>query len=375
MSTLLNQGAYGCVFYPGIDCQGKPYATKKYVTKVQRKGYSATNEEEISKIIRTIPDYQLFFVPVESSCSIELSAIGKKLAKECRVMKKETDMKSEYVLMRMGHIESVHFFAYITDSAEKKAFLFTNMISTLGHLLTGVGYLLDRNIVHFDLKSENILYSASNNLPLMIDFGISLDMSKVQKDNLANHFYVSVPQYYVWPFDVHLLCFISRLVPEDGVLQQENVVEMASTYVSYNKSLEIYSPEFREKYREKCLNYGGKFVGRKRDLVIDELLEGYRTWDTYSLSILFLRFVSYLFGRGFNKSKFLVLFTQLLLENCSPDPRDRHSHSETLKRVNMIFSSKTSAQELSDLLETMDVDAVEVQELINTDEVKLPDKK
>jgi len=41
----------------------------------------------------------------------------------------------------------------------------------------------------------------------------------------------------------------------------------------------------------------------------------------------------------------------------------------------MIFSSKTSAQELSDLLETMDVDAVEVQELINTDEVKLPDKK
>ena len=35
-TTMLNQGTYGCVFRPGIECSGKQLTSKKYITKIQK---------------------------------------------------------------------------------------------------------------------------------------------------------------------------------------------------------------------------------------------------------------------------------------------------------------------------------------------------
>ena len=41
---LLAEGGYGCVFAPGINCDGSVMKTKKYVSKIQRYDTSAKNE-------------------------------------------------------------------------------------------------------------------------------------------------------------------------------------------------------------------------------------------------------------------------------------------------------------------------------------------
>ena len=38
---LLAEGGYGCVFLPGMDCNGNLLTTQKYVSKIQRFDNSA----------------------------------------------------------------------------------------------------------------------------------------------------------------------------------------------------------------------------------------------------------------------------------------------------------------------------------------------
>ena len=41
---FLTQGGYGCVFLPGIDCDGSSLTSKKYVSKIQAFNKSAKND-------------------------------------------------------------------------------------------------------------------------------------------------------------------------------------------------------------------------------------------------------------------------------------------------------------------------------------------
>lgn len=374
MTSLLSQGSYGCVFYPGINCEGKKYSSKNYVTKLQRKGYSSQNEANIGKKIRQLGDYQLFFVPVLTTCPIKLSSIKTKALEECKVV---YDKESDYVLMRLGYIESVPFFAYITNTSDKKQFLFSNTISSFMHLLNGIQKLNDLNIVQFDLKPTNILYNANNNLPLIIDFGISLDMNKYKLSEIRNYFYTYVPQYYIWPYDVHIICLIAnKYVGTSDTITENDILMLTNSYVDFNKALEIFSEEFREKFKKKCLKYGNQFVGKSIDWTLKELIvdKNYKTWDNYALCILYLRFISYLFNRGFGKSNFIIQLTQLLLTNISPDPEERLSIIGTISGVNNFFNSKMTADEMASLINTMDIRPQEVEKSIKKDELKRVDR-
>ena len=57
MSKLLSQGGFGCVFFPGISCDGKSQTNKSIVTTLQKKDLTADNEINIGKLIKTIKNY------------------------------------------------------------------------------------------------------------------------------------------------------------------------------------------------------------------------------------------------------------------------------------------------------------------------------
>ena len=61
MSKLLSQGSFGCVYYPSLNCQGKPEITKDYLSKLQKKDFNSENEKNIGKkIIANVPNYKKF---------------------------------------------------------------------------------------------------------------------------------------------------------------------------------------------------------------------------------------------------------------------------------------------------------------------------
>ena len=138
MSKLISQGGYGCVYFPGIECNGKQEKKSKYVSKLQRKGYNSDNEIDIGEIVMKIKNYFLYYAPVVNSCDINISKIDKSLLEKCEVVRSGEEV--DYMLMKIEHIPNIEF-AFLTNKDESKEYVFVTMLETYSYLLNAIELL------------------------------------------------------------------------------------------------------------------------------------------------------------------------------------------------------------------------------------------
>ena len=104
-SKLINQGSYGCIYYPSLPFQVKrnkknshktPWDAlksthelrSKYVSKLQKFNFHSDFEDHIGRKIQEIPSYELFFVPVLKTYKIDLATIKEKHVTGCDAISK-----------------------------------------------------------------------------------------------------------------------------------------------------------------------------------------------------------------------------------------------------------------------------------------------
>jgi serine/threonine protein kinase len=363
MSKLLDQGGFGCVYYPGLKCDGKVNLSKNIVTKLQKKNFRAKNEIYLGELISKIKNYQLFFSPVIRACNINLANVDKNALSKCEII--DETKKVEYVIMDLIRINGEQFIDLIKKLSKKN--LIITIFDTYKLLLDGITVLLQNNIVHFDIKSDNILYEKYTNQPIIIDFGISLPMEKITISNVEEYIYVYAPDYYIWPLDVHILSFLIHKT--SGKLTQEDAIKIATDASEYNKSLDLYSDTFKHNYKLLSIEVASRYVGMERNKAIQALLDNYTTWDNYSLSVIYLKLFFYLFE---NKVKpkvpdLFVYFSQILSINISPDPRKRMSISETIRTFSEIFYSDETFENYVIFFNNFDYDKTTVSEKLKSE--------
>ena len=71
---LVNQGSYGCVFRPELNCDGT-IGDPHYVSKIQKDTESIINEITLGKKITQIKKYQYYFAPIENQCFVSIDKI------------------------------------------------------------------------------------------------------------------------------------------------------------------------------------------------------------------------------------------------------------------------------------------------------------
>ena len=348
MSKLLTQGGFGCVYYPGILCDGRPNLSKKIITKLHKRDSSAENEILIGNIIRKINNYKLFFSPVIKSCGVNLANIDRNLLTKCDVVNEKKT--NEYILLDILYINSNKFMELIKKMSRKN--LIVNIFETYIFLLTSINILLENKIVHFDLKSDNILYEKTTNHPILIDFGISLPIGMITSKNIRQYIYLYAPDYYVWPLDVHILGFL--LNKTENKLTKLDAIRIGSEYADNNKSLDVYSDEFKNNYKEFCIKVSNQFVDMEREEAIEKLISNYDTWDNYAISAFYLTTFSFLFENGFYRNELFIYFSQILLLNISPDANKRMSVDETKIKFSEIFYVNENPESYFNFVEAFD---------------------
>ena len=108
-SKLINQGSYGCIYYPSLPFQlqrdkknsrdkktaaaaanGDPHQElrSKYVSKLQKFNFHSDFEDHIGRKIQEIPSYELFFVPVLKTYKIDLATIKESHVTGCDAISK-----------------------------------------------------------------------------------------------------------------------------------------------------------------------------------------------------------------------------------------------------------------------------------------------
>ena len=327
MSKLLSQGGFGCVYHPGINCDGGTEKDQNIVTKLQQMDFNAQNEIDIGNRVKKIPNYQLFYIPVINHCPIKLSLIDDSTLKQCEVISSNKNI--EYILMDMNFIENYPFYEFLTDISKNKKNIILNILDTYNFLCNSIKVLVEEGVVQFDFKSENILYSQKTQNPLIIDFGISFHAPSLKSSNWGNYFYVYAPDYYIWPLEVHCINYL--LNENSSKLTMSSITKIAKEVTKHNKGLSIFTKKFHQEYENACITALKPYIGKPIDNTISELIKNYKTWDNYGLSILYLRLMEFLFGNHFFKNKLIIMFSQLLLMNIHPDPKERKTLEETIE--------------------------------------------
>ena len=138
MSKLINQGGFGCIFYPAIECDGKISNNPKYASKLIKKDKRATHEYNIGKMVKQIELYEYYYAPVVNMCSIDLAKIDKREKDMCRIIKKgnsNSDENGEFAIMKLSYIKNVDMVKYLTRSGVEKKELITYILDSYQFLL------------------------------------------------------------------------------------------------------------------------------------------------------------------------------------------------------------------------------------------------
>lgn len=333
----LAEGGYGCVFHPEIDCKGTETTNMKYVSKLQKKDFSSNNEVKIGEILKerfqkTNNDGPLYnnFAPVLSSCPINIKNIKTQDINECSVITKDNVDTSNFVLMKIRFIDMKDFDSYIIDNSSANLIVMT-LIRGYNHLLDSINLLIGSNITHLDLKGSNIVFDNVKTLPIIIDFGLSIPMNDLNSETMYNYFYIYAPEYYVWPVEVHYINLLLHITsePTDTLLK-----DLATRYTRNNNALTSFSEGFRKQYIDLIYSLLKRYNNIPFKERIKYLIRGWTTWDNYSLSILYLKFLYFLTKSQKNKAldnNFVKFMSQLLLKNIHPNFKRRLSVTDTKK--------------------------------------------
>jgi serine/threonine protein kinase len=365
-TKLISQGTFGCIFYPAIECDGSINKNKKYASKLVKNNKTDLNEYLIGKIIKRIKLYEYYYAPVTNMCSINLAKIDKRERDMCKIIRNRNskgqgmglgldtssslDSTTSYAIMKIPFIENISIIDYFTHPDTDKKEILTYILYSYDYLLQNIETLNKNGIIHFDLKLSNILIEKSKKIPIIIDFGLSIPLDDIRRETYKKYFYSYSPSYYIWCIEIHIICYLVKVNP---ILTKDVLVELVNEYVQNNIGLKIFSDTFVRRFRDTAVDYYTKHIidtGETRDEIIKKLLKYIKTWDSYSLSLMFLCFIQFISLSGFIHNKLIIEFSKVLLLNFHPNPEKRLSFDETKKKYNAIFNVDETTQSYKKLL-------------------------
>lgn len=300
---MISQGAYGCIYKPGLTCSGKPNNSKNFVSKLQKRNRTADNEIAIGKIVMGIPSYQYRYAPVVQSCPVQLSAIDPIYVKKCDVAKKALATKLQgpdlFTLNKIKYAGSETLETYLTRRLSSGYFL-PKFYEMHLYLLRSIQLLANANVVHYDLKENNVMYDASNHTPVIIDFGLSLDMGTIlvpraPSEAYKNAFYTHYEKYPPWCLDIVLASYIVQkkqsanwmTTPVDAV----ELGRVVDAYFATNGAILTIADRDQGAVNKSRLAW--RQVAKSLDKLpgkqaVDRLAATWKSWDNFGIAVIFL---------------------------------------------------------------------------------------
>ena len=361
-AVLINQGGFGCLYHPGIKCNGNTMEDRRYATKLVVQDGVADNEVAVGDIVKGIVNYGVNFVPVIGTCTVRLDKVRRHnptALNKCDIVPKTKTKKGDkFMLMKMPYIDSLYFYDYIDGMGDNKKKIISCIFDTYSYLIESIERLVEHEVVHYDINMRNILVNLKTDTPIIIDFGLSIPIKRFEPGDKGNndavwatYFYKCSPEYYVWPLEAHVINFLQNV---SDTLTRDDVVTICETYVNANAALRIFSKGFRARYLKACIEQCEQWIGVERGTARAGLMKGWPTWDNYSLSIEYLQIIGFISQNGFTPNHLVIQYVELLLANVHPDPARRKTVGDTKRTFTDLFYMNETVDTYDSLLQNFD---------------------
>lgn len=298
----MDEGGYGCVYFPGISCDGKK-STPKFITKIQKLNDTLKNEYQISQKIRGIKGYTKHFAPIVKLCPVKLTKFNTDEIQKCTKLSEESksDIESpKYVSSKVRYAGKLNIGKYIRHSVEDTHDI-VDIVDTQVYILKGLHMLNNAGIIHYDIKSDNIIYDATLKVPIIIDYGLSIYKPDLAPNTYKDKFF-AFAAYSYWCIDIVTCSYIFRKMKythaKTALIAEEELNFIYDSFIesmhggeTYTNSvflLSIISKTKYEKFREKYDTYFRAFIGKTWFELYEHLMSYSDTWDNYSVSVMYL---------------------------------------------------------------------------------------
>lgn len=350
---LVNQGTFGCIYKPSFLCDGKTLKEEEYISKIQTKDDISQQEEMIGNKIKELRNTSEHFAGIVNTCPIELSKIEDNELKKCDFIEKQTgnETPQEYVASTIKYVGKQDVLDYFIARVNKPQQYVMSLFHIHFHLLKALTQLQEAKIIHYDLKSNNIMVHDVKKTPIMIDFGISFQ-GETKPEDASDVFYVYGPDYSPWCLDIHLISYALHKINSENPLQEkveeEQLQEVIKDYIDKNSAVNSLTNTEKTEMHKLWNEYLSSYIGQPWETLYEALWNARWSWDNYAVALIMLKYTRGEFKIKENEfnQQYVKLLKQII--KATPDARlDAENAKEELLEV-----MKMSKQEKRKLIES-----------------------
>ena len=183
-SKVVGEGTFGCVLKPPLLCDSKSTLTKKdYNNRISKIMYSkhAINEEKEYSLINNIAGLEKYAITGPHLCKPLINQRFNNSVKNCKtafVKKTFDDNKNDLLMLLLEdggiNISDYAKLVYPLETLNSKKVFLTSLIG----LFDGLLFFQSNQIIHRDIKLQNMVYNVSTGKAKYIDFGQMTNFKK-----------------------------------------------------------------------------------------------------------------------------------------------------------------------------------------------------
>ena len=173
---------FGYIFFP--EKKRKKIDT---ITQLQEINYETINHITIKNIIEQIPNYEKYYITISEECSVMFKKVGDEFIAECDYT---NDAPNQYILLNIPR-NTISFFDALLNKHKSPSHVLSQLTGSFHYLLHALEHLIRKQIIHFDIKPENILLDETTETPRLSYFGKSIQVHMISSQNIKSHFYTT----------------------------------------------------------------------------------------------------------------------------------------------------------------------------------------
>ena len=289
------EGVSGCVHRPSLRCnKSKRIDYTSKISKVMKTKYANKEMSEFVLMNRLDPD-ENFHLGTPDICPFEKSDDNNIPVSKCKIGKKILESSEDYelLIMRDGGDNLEKFSVNMKkapDNASNRNIM-TQFWTEANRLFQGVQTFIENNIIHHDLKPQNIVYNSVTNRCNFIDFGI-MENCNISKSEARRSVYGF--DIYHWNFPTESILLNKKRYDNFTKLTPERKLEFISgMFIENTRQISIfYEYTMKKTYSEQgdhitaWSNFFFKYIGKTK--FEDFSNRCFLTYDVYGLGISLL---------------------------------------------------------------------------------------
>lgn len=184
-NKIVGEGTYGCVAKPSLTCQGPVMNYRNKVSKIMLTEYAISEYKEM-KAITKLNGIDKYIISLPDICIPVADSNFKVTVQDCENKKFKDALDGDFRLLvyEDGGLSLKQFTTEMLPLLSTSDILI--FLTKIHHLLEGLCFFNQFDIVHHDIKSRNIVYNIETNVMKFIDFGLVKKRSQLIAESTTN---------------------------------------------------------------------------------------------------------------------------------------------------------------------------------------------